>query len=356
MGIVLTELKILGIILVCVLGLILFLLLIVLFYPVGYLFNGAFDADTEEKAHLSAKISWFFHIISVLFTMDGVKEKSLKIRIFGITVMDLFHPREKKTKKAKKKRKSKQESGGDDKSEGQGSAEEASEPFTSVKEDFEDTVETQQSEGNGEKPLLSYEEQIRQKDPEHKRKVFFDRIESAWEKLGNFIEKIKALPEELGRFQDQWEDKALTLDCWLAILSKESTQKALAMGRDDLVRLLRGILPGEWNAQLFFGMEDPKSTGQIYGYYWMFAPLYIGHFFAEPDFENKVMRGTIHAKGRIFLFRIVGIGLKVLLKKEYKYLLHINKRVEALKRHRQGLPPQDDKNNKKKNRKKKKAA
>ncbi|MCR5654904.1 MAG: DUF2953 domain-containing protein [Lachnospiraceae bacterium] len=373
MGIVLTILKILGIILLVLLCLVLLILLIVLFNPISYSVEADFDVDSEEKVHATAKIAWFFHILSVLLHVNGLEDKSLKIKVFGITIMDVFHPKEKKERKKK--------TAGTKKDDAQTVYYDAAkdDPLTEAGADQTDAeaevaedqtdAEAEAAEGQtadeaenvgdpsetaGADETLSYEEQVKRKSLDYKLDRLEEKLAAIFEKVSAFLQKIGDFFDKTDEKLDKIEDKALYANCWLRVLEHETTQNALAMGKDDLIVLFKGILPREWQAYLRLGTGDPGSTGQIYGYYWMFIALYFGHFVMEPDFENKVTCGTIQAEGKIYLYRIVRIGLKVLLKKEYKYLLKIKDRVDALYRKKKGIA--DPVKKKKKAGKKKKAA
>ncbi|MBQ7583575.1 MAG: DUF2953 domain-containing protein [Lachnospiraceae bacterium] len=71
--IALQILKIIGIILLVILGLILFLLAVILFVPIHYRADGDY-ADKENKYNVHARVNWILRIIRVYYDRD--KEKS----------------------------------------------------------------------------------------------------------------------------------------------------------------------------------------------------------------------------------------------------------------------------------------
>ena len=104
MSVVLSILKIIGIILLVILCIILALLLIVLFVPIRYSAHAVKEETGPESKitdglHAQAGVSWLLHIISFKIAFEGGKlQKGLKI--FGI---DLSKRKKKKAKKKKRK-------------------------------------------------------------------------------------------------------------------------------------------------------------------------------------------------------------------------------------------------------------
>lgn len=79
--IILTILKVSGIILGILLAVLFILLLLVLFVPVRYDING----KKREELQVKGKVHWLFHIVSFqIFYEDGELKQTL--RIFGVPV------------------------------------------------------------------------------------------------------------------------------------------------------------------------------------------------------------------------------------------------------------------------------
>ena len=79
-SILLIILKIIGITLLVILGLVLVLFLVVLFVPVRYRFKGNYD----DAFHCKGKITWLLHFISIKIEVE--KEVVTSIRILGIPI------------------------------------------------------------------------------------------------------------------------------------------------------------------------------------------------------------------------------------------------------------------------------
>ena len=77
MAVVLTILKILGIILLCIIGLLLLLLILVLVVPIRYRVEGAF---TEEQKFAKGKVRWMFFRVLGHFDKDDSRESSVRMK------------------------------------------------------------------------------------------------------------------------------------------------------------------------------------------------------------------------------------------------------------------------------------
>ena len=73
MAVFLTVLKIIGIVLASLLGVILLLLFIILFAPIGYESDGRYD--DENRPLINARVHWLLHIIRFRFTLNGKEQE-----------------------------------------------------------------------------------------------------------------------------------------------------------------------------------------------------------------------------------------------------------------------------------------
>ena len=81
MAVVLTILKILGIILLCIIGLLLLLLILVLVVPIRYRVEGAF---TEEQKFAKGKVRWMFFRVLGHFDKDEGLLGEVKVAWFTV--------------------------------------------------------------------------------------------------------------------------------------------------------------------------------------------------------------------------------------------------------------------------------
>lgn len=78
--VLLTILKIIGIILLCVLGLILAVLTLALFVPVRYRITACKKAEDEVPVRVSFQVTWLLHSLNAAFRYP--EQAYLRVRLF----------------------------------------------------------------------------------------------------------------------------------------------------------------------------------------------------------------------------------------------------------------------------------
>ena len=314
MGTVLLILKIIGIILLGLLGFILIAALLLVFYPVSY----KLMASYEEMAAVKLKVHWLFHLISVTLDYEREKKKCV-FRLCGIPLMDFLNPKPKKEKKKKKTSKKKKQE--------------------SVRPDHKDTTDLTAKEekpsyetaSSVERQQASMEEEPTNAGAEETEGK--SRLKAFWDKITGFLKKIKAvITGILQKIRDIYEkgvNLKEKLDKWIEVLERERTRQALDKAKHHIVGLLKHVMPRKWKAFLLLGFDDPAVTGKIMGYYWMFIGLWGEHFICTPDFEHKVLKGNIEARGHIQVFKFLYIAYKFMFDKDLIYLRKIKEEVNS---------------------------
>ena len=274
MGVLFLILKIIGIVLLGLLALLLLALLIILYVPFRYRIHASY----YDTADIQATVSWLLHAISVSLCISK-DDKKCRIKVFGICILDLFHPKPRKEKKRKKKSDTKKD---ETKHSKQLKRTEQSKKMSEFVIQHDDS--TLSEDGT---PIDAgiFEKII----------SFFIRIKEAFLSLQR---KIRTVREKQIDLQEQGRK-------WITVLKRDRTKNALSKCKDILIKMLKTILPRKWSAYVHFGMDDPATTAQILGYYWMFIGILANHVTCLPDFENKVMEGEFKAKGHIRMITFV---------------------------------------------------
>lgn len=329
MGILFLILKIIGIVFLGLLALFFLALFIILFVPFRYRIHASY----YDTADIHASVSWLLHAISVQFRFSD-QERKCQIKVLGLCIMDLFHPKPRKEKKRKKKsdtviKEKKQikqtiqtsETGADigkqnDNNSSVGKNEKI-EKEKAVESGANDSIETAKQDDN---PTSSEDDTPKESGLFEKISLFFTKIK---ETVLSLQRKIRAIREKQIDLQEQARK-------WMTVLKRDRTKTALGKCKDILIKLLKTILPRKWSAYFHFGMDDPASTAQILGYYWMFIGVLANHVTCLPDFENKIFEGELKAKGHIRMITFVSIGLKVLFDPDLIYLRKIKAEVDSL--------------------------
>lgn len=308
MGILFLVLKIIGFILLGLLAFLILLLLAVLFVPIRY----RVVAQYEEKAIARITAGWFLHLIGVRLVISD-QEKSCKLKLFGIPLIDFFSPR----KDRRKKRRSK-------------SHQDKQPAEQSVHQD-EQPVE--QSVHQNKQNNLQIKEEQQQIGSEKEKASGFDTDQASDEKASFFTkvriyinrisDKIKKIRKKETNLKEQYNK-------WLVVLKRDRTKEALEKCKNTLCKVLKAVLPRKWKLFVHYGMEDPALTADILGYYWMLFAVLSGHIDCQPDFENKVFECNLHAKGYIRMITMVIAGWKFLFDPDLIYLRKIKKEVDSL--------------------------
>ena len=341
--ILLVILKFIGIVLASILGLILFLLLIVLFGPIGYRAKGR--AQSEE-IFLEGKVSWLGFVLrgKVLYQNGKLH---WYFRIFGILLASNEEEflqkkgersRKKeagKKKKEQKKRKSKKEEPKriESKKE-EKKAEVKAEDEKRIEEKLAETKqeEPKQIEVKPEKPKqieekpLGKDSLVPEKQPEketisekQEKKSFARKL---LEKGKSFFEKWKRklslIPEKIEKLKMSWDKKMDKLkavkEFWNDEVTKEVKKRLIATGK----KLLLHILPRKWKGRIEFGLEDPYVMGQILMVCGILMPIYEDKLEIKPDFEEEKLSGSFSLKGHIIPGYLLFQCLSLLLNKNIR--------------------------------------
>ena len=277
MSVFLLVLKIIGITLLSIIGLILVLLLLILFVPVRYRVR----ADVHESVSGSAKATWLLHILSFSLIYEG-KELSDALKVFGIPI----RRREKKERTEKQKKKETKQTADPRKPEEQDDGK----ILDRLPREDEYRLEGFDRETSRE----AHTEET--KEPGRVQKII-DKIKSTYEKIRDFVNSIQNKTE---------------------LLCDEKNRVVIKRSLGRVLKLLGAIRPRKLKGEFHFGFEEPDTTGKILA---VAAILYawIGpSFVLKPDFEEVVLEGDADLKGRIFLITVAVIGARLYFDKELR--------------------------------------
>lgn len=302
MHILLLILKIIGIILLVLLGILLTLILLLLFVPFCYRAEGSFY---DNKPQAMARIRYLFPLLQVLIQY---KDDALegKVKLFGLTVYDLFGEKEEPAPKTKRKLKKKKNH-----------AEETSadEPAEKERNDaLHETAPDRCSSDEADSKEESLEDEQEEKlSLAQKIKIFIKTIK---DKIISFIQKIK----DIHRKGIEIKEK---ISFYYEVWQKEYTQRAFSKAKASLYKVWKSVRPRKGIVKFHFGTGDPGSTGQMCGYFGMLYPFIGKYVMIEPDFENKIYEGDFYFKGHLTIFVFLKVAWIILFDKDIKKLRKI---------------------------------
>lgn len=301
-AVLLTILKIIGIVLLVILGIMLFLLAVLLFVPVRYSVKGTVDNNITAEG----KISWLCSIFRYDF-MFQEQDLNGEVRIFG------FRPR-------KKERVSEEEL----------EEEAVPEVKDGVEEVVSDLVSTAGEEDKSEKNPIKPEQdqevdshkgrQNRKssgKNSQPSGKNIFMRM---WDKIKSFMKNIKKFFMSIRKKLTGFKEFVVKVK---EIVTDTKNQYAVRRLWEELLYLLKHFGFRKIHTELTFVLADPALTGQVLGVLCMVPFLYQYDFHIFPDFESEsfYIRGSYDVKGRIQLIFLLVTAIRLLTDKDIRSFL-----------------------------------
>ncbi len=331
MGIVWLILKIIGITLLCILGLILFLVLVILITPFRYQVNASYHDEpfAEVKFHfwlraVVARVTFkdkkLLGILRILFIKKKLMEKDFGKKTSEVvadnaepTLPDqsaqLLTDAESFAENAEAKAESEALT-----------AEEGNESITVTAENAETTDANEAGPEADEKQATS-EESTEEAKAEAEDAETAEEAEIAVEEteaasgIGAKLEGLKAKGEQICKTVTE---KKEMVDRYVDFATQEHTKRAAKYVGKKLVKILRSIRPRKCKGYVKYGLRDPKTMGMICGYSGMLYPVYYKAIDVQPVFgaDHTIIDGEIEIKGRIILMAVVARAVPILFKKD----------------------------------------
>ena len=275
---ILTILKVVGILLLAVLGLVLFFLLSALFVPVCYRMWGKRTATVLEG---KASVSWLFGLIRLSVGYVDSQSK-LELYLFGIPLLALKDRINRWRKKRRKPGKRMRQGKSSD-----------TKPADQMRKDNQ-AVQVKEP---AEKPVQDQVDSDSTEQEPDTAAVIFQKIKEIllkiWRFPGRVLERIRKSRLTFRQFCDK-------IKKWYRFLQMDDTKQALLFLKGKGFLVLRHMLPVKIQGNLHFGFEDPSITGQVLAVAGMVYPLYGKTFRIIPDFEQQILEGEVNLKGRVF--------------------------------------------------------
>ena len=359
-AIILTGLKIIGLILLALLIILLVIIVLFLFVPFVYRIKIKYIA---EKLSLQGEISFLFKLLYARVLYDNELSYGLKVAFYTLASSEEKPEKKKKKliKEAQIKEKTKEEDKGENTVDGQTKNEQKESEAAKVKtkpvpeekseaDIKEDTVSEKKSESDIKNEAIlkkksesdigedaksekksemnkesASEEKIlpNEKTGKKEKKTVNKKIKKTKKKF-NIISKIKQIIENIKAkwkaFKDRFKSLNIKKDAIIGFLNADGTLSGagylLAQGK----RLLKMIFPKKIEGWLRFGTGDVYIEGQYLSYLCLLYPLYGRKFEIRPEWDEEVFETDAAFSGRITMFIILLVILKVLFNKKVKLL------------------------------------
>ena len=336
MGVVLLILKILGITILCILGLVLLILALVLFVPIRYRADG--KLESKEKHDAVVCVHWLLHAIDVRIIDDsGTISKRIRILgLFGKKKDSVIFPSEKKDDdgddESEENDTAKPDAdSADGKPEG-GNAETAGaaedKPSEEKTEGGTGAAETSDNKPTDEKPSDSKPSGGKPSDEKPEADTSESDSDGTDDGESEEAESAEEKPKKRS-IGERIEDLKETANCVLELftrrkdllkeyLTKKSTKAALGKLWKDVLWLLKTLAPRKGHAEVTFGLKDPELTGKAFAAASALYPWYGKHIDLYPEFGGEKIEGEGSLRGRIRLWGVAIRALGILFDKNIK--------------------------------------
>ena len=316
MMIFLTILKIIGIVLCVILGII----AVILFVPICY----ELDADIDQK-EFKARVHWLGRLVRFEFRWKEKAHAVLKILWF---VIDFTDPEAVAARKAKKEVKARKKQ----------SKQQKKEAKEREKQACQDKKEKQRKAADREARAQQREEFRRQQGEAEKteRRDISEKSDCAKTKLENTDASVKNIGEKV-----QQEEKQSVLDKLKSAHGKANSIKDKVKSGIAVIQFLREqeLIPAIWvklkafllhirprvlQGHLKFGLSNPADTGQVLGGIAMVPFLYQTELQIEPDFEaeDNYIQGQVYSRGYMCCIHLVILVIRLLRDKKIRSVIH----------------------------------
>ncbi len=353
LAVILTILRIVGIVLLVILGVVLLALLLVLFVPIRY---GA-KASYDERPLANATASWLCHLVS--FRLDYEEKLSYSLRVLGINVFrnryrdssgenddtgfreteirmeespppheDIREFHEEMPKESRREIREEAREEAAEEYEEQIIFEETTESEERLEHPVTELdIEERDERLTDEKILREWDrveefgEELREESPLRHiisyAQRFFRSIKEFFVRIGHLIkERVRYLRVEL------WEAFIKRRDWLIWLLTEPANVATRHLLWRQLKKLLNHIKPRHVEGDVKFGFDDPYITGQVLVAISPFYGFYGGNITVTPVFDESIAEGRIRLKGRVRIFTVLAVIIRMLMDKNFRFLLN----------------------------------
>lgn len=311
--IILLILKIIGWILLVILGLLVLLVCIVLFTPFRYEIYGNCKGKISSLG-LRIRFSYFLHLISGTARYEDERfiwnlRVAWKKMSSDETASEVMKEAETETmelaeagiKEVKKKTEIVSVEG-----ERETSSEKVEQSARSSERKFNQNEQPHHKKAEPEKQKSSLN-----LEGSGKQDHFLDKLESFFEKTAYKFRKICDKIKEIIRKKE----------IVMGFLTSEIHQTAFCKIISELKRLLLHLKPKKIKGEVEFGFEDPALTGQVTAGVSILYPYFSDYVQIDPRFEEKILKGHLYSKGRVAPIIFASFGLRLLLDKNIRFTI-----------------------------------
>lgn len=284
--IILNILKIIGIILASILGILLLMILVVLFCPIRYHVFGTECYNNEgNHSNIIVKVSWLLHLIGLDVSINSNISIYLRVLFF-------------KKKLDGKKNADIEKSATND------SVTDASENSEIVNNEYTDEENVYSKNINN----INNTDNSDDSNDSDNTECIDNNEDVSKKQTKSPKEKLLKLEEIIQKVKD--------------IINNPIYKEAIIKIKNELINLLKAIIPYKLFLKARFSTGSPDTTGIALGILAMFPIGYQNRWKIEPDFEsdNAFIDSSFDIKGKIYFYKVLAIAIRLLIDKNCRKL------------------------------------
>lgn len=148
-----------------------------------------------------------------------------------------------------------------------------------------------------------------------KKKPLWDRMK---EKISEWIESCKSFWRKILAMGRNFRGKKEQIE---SFLTDASHRRAFCSLKREVRRFLGHVSPKDVKIVGKIGLEDPYMTGQALAVLGILFPFLGENTVIVPDFENKVLEGSVHIEGKIHNFRMLAILWRLIKDRDVRKII-----------------------------------
>lgn len=273
LGVIFTILKILGIIILVLLGAVAVLLLLLLFAPVRYCSKGS----KQEDVHVTARATYLNPLIRVY--VEYPADRIVTVKVLGITVY----------------------------------------PGKRVKAEEKPSEATAQSAS--EKPRQASAQTSEEKTPKASEKTVEENPQKASEKA------TEAIPVEVSSKKSSEKQDALFKKLSGYAKLYQEHKDCVSEALQTILKALKTVLPKKCKVFAVVGTGEADTTGFLYAAYCAMASFLPGEVYLEPVWTERYLEGSYEVSGKIRLIHLVYAAIRIIADKRVRLLIKKLRRV-----------------------------
>ena len=308
MSVVLLILKIIGIALLCILGLILLILTLVLWVPIRYSANIVY----QQTVDLHAGVTWLLKLLNIRFDYTG-NESALSVRVFGIRLPI----GEKKDAAAEDDTKPKEET---DKQKEPGESEEAGNPEDKPEDSGKPKDEAGKAEDISDNAAESVPDTHADQTEASAEGAKEDHEGSGADGAQDAHAADPAAGAASRDVQEKKKETSAVDKLKHLFLETNRGQRALSHILKYLGKILKSILPKKGSGYVRYGFDSPSATGKVLGFLCTVYPPGKNRVAIRPEFLEPCFDCDMTIEGRIIPGVLLVLAVMMVLNRD---VLHV---------------------------------